>query len=183
MRRRGSEVYTHVRSFVSVYNKSAPVRCVDAWPARSTTAMSTRRAPRSTHESTRGGCAEKKNVRPVSATGSRASRYSVSAALRALLQRGPQASGALLVLGVLQLSDAAAQNTPAHPRPLHRSHLPTVLSNSIIAALTCLRTVSRFTPRSVSVFCRHRKVSCSIALVLQSILGGSTGRTRAGRRE
>lgn len=59
----------------------------------------------------------KKNVRPVSATGSRASRHSVSAALRALLQRGPQASGALLVLGVLQLSDAAAQNTPAHPPP------------------------------------------------------------------
>ena len=80
--------------------------------------------------------------------------------------------------------------TPPHrthlhtPRPLHRSHLPTVLSNSIIAALTCLRTVSRFTPRSVSVFCRHRKVSCSIALVLQSILGGSTGhRQDAGRRE
>ena len=45
-----------------------------------------------------------------------------------------------------------------------------VLSNSMIAALTCLRTPSRFTPRSVSVFCRHRKVSCSIALVLQSIL-------------
>ena len=185
MRRRGSEVYTHVRSFVSVYNKSAPVWCLDTWPARSTTAMSTRRAPRSTHESTRGGCAEKKTCAPCRQLDPERhdipypqhSAHCSSAVPRHLVH--------FWCLGYCS-SPTPPHRTHLHtPRPLHRSHLPTVLSNSIIAALTCLRTVSRFTPRSVSVFCRHRKVSCSIALVLQSILGDSTGGHRqdaAGRK-